>query len=123
MNHYLVVFDRSSGEVLRSQRFTDPGKALEARFAEERKHRGEASIEVVVLGADSWDALRRRSERARQGFYGKGRLHGGLILQVSAEVRAARRSCGRAAHGWPPSATPGRRRRSAAFVSLARASA
>ena len=68
MNHYLVVFVRSSSRVLRHQSFSDPSKALEARFAEERKHRGEASIEVVVLGADSWDSLRRTHGRYFKGF-------------------------------------------------------
>jgi hypothetical protein len=68
VNHYLVVFDRSSGKVLRRQRFSDPGKALDARFAEERKHRGETSIEVVVLGADSWDSLKRTHGRYFKGF-------------------------------------------------------
>ncbi len=68
MNHYLVVFDRSKGEVLRRQRYSDRDEALNARFAEERKHRGEPDIEVVVLGADSWDSLRRTHGRYFKGF-------------------------------------------------------
>jgi hypothetical protein len=68
VNHYLVVFDRSSGEVLRRQRFGDPGEALRARFAEERKRRGEADIEIVVLGAESWDSLRRTHGRYFKDF-------------------------------------------------------
>ena len=68
MNHYLVVFDRSKGQVLRRQRFNDPNDALKARFAEERKHLGEQDIEVVVLGAVSWDSLRRTHGRYFKDF-------------------------------------------------------
>ncbi len=68
MNHYLVVFDRSSGKVLRRQRFNVRGDALEARFAEERRHRDDGNIEVVVLGASSWDALVRTHARYFKGF-------------------------------------------------------
>jgi hypothetical protein len=54
-----VVFDRSTGTVLRHQRYRDRNKALEARFAAEREHLDEPAIEVVVLGAQSWEALKR----------------------------------------------------------------
>ena len=63
MNHYLVVFDRSRGTVLHHQRYGDRNKALEARFAAEREHRDEPAIGVVVLGAQSWEALRRTHGR------------------------------------------------------------
>ncbi|MGH3301774.1 MAG: hypothetical protein ACRDOK_08850 [Streptosporangiaceae bacterium] len=68
MNHYLVVFDHSTGEVLRRPRFSDPAMAISARFEEERERRGEASIEVVLLGADSWESLRRTHGRYFRDF-------------------------------------------------------
>lgn len=68
MNHYLVVFDRSKGEVLRLQRFSDRDDALQARFAEERDHRGESDIEIVVLGAISGESLRRTHGRYFKDF-------------------------------------------------------
>lgn len=68
MNHYLVVFDRSRGEVLRRQRYSDPNDALTARFAEERKHGGASNIEVVVLGATSWESVRRTHRRYFKDF-------------------------------------------------------
>ena len=68
MNHYLVVFDRSEGRVLRRQRYGNPDEALAARFAEEREHRGEADIEVVVLGATSWESVRRTHGRYFKDF-------------------------------------------------------
>jgi hypothetical protein len=68
MNHYLVVFDRSKGTVLRHQRYRDRNKALEARFAAEREHQDEPAIEVVVLGAQSWEALKRTHGRYFKSF-------------------------------------------------------
>jgi hypothetical protein len=68
MNHYLVVFDRSKGAVVHRQSYADPRKALDARFEAEREHRDDPDIEVVVLGADSWDALKRTHGRYFKGF-------------------------------------------------------
>jgi hypothetical protein len=63
MNHYLVVFDRSKGAVLRRQHYADRNQALEARFAAERQYRDDPDIEVVVLGGRSWEALERTHGR------------------------------------------------------------
>lgn len=68
MNHYLVVFDRPKGTVLRHKLYSDRNEALEARFAAEREHHGNPDIEVVVLGAQSWDALKRTHGRYFKGF-------------------------------------------------------
>jgi hypothetical protein len=68
VNHYLVVFDRSKGKVLRLQRYSDRNEALSARFAEEREHSSEPDIEVVVLGAVSGDSLRRTHGRYFKDF-------------------------------------------------------
>lgn len=68
MNHYLVVFDRSKGEILHRQRYLDRDEALKARFSEERKRNNEPDVEVVVFGAASWDALRRTHGRYFKDF-------------------------------------------------------
>jgi hypothetical protein len=68
VNHYLVVFDRSKGKVLRIQRYSDRNAALDARFSEEREHSSESDIEVVVLGAVSGDSLRRTHGRYFKDF-------------------------------------------------------
>jgi hypothetical protein len=68
VNHYLVVFDRSKGEVLRHKRCDDRNDALAARFAAEREHSGDPEIEVVVLGARSWDDVKRTHGRYFKGF-------------------------------------------------------
>ena len=62
MRHYLVIYNRRAGEIVRHRRFSAAG-ALAARFAAEREFRDEPDIEIVVLGADSWDALKRTHSR------------------------------------------------------------
>ncbi|MCX4386943.1 hypothetical protein OG777_08380 [Micromonospora peucetia] len=57
MNHYLVVFDRRAGKIVRSSEFSDAGRALDARFQAEVEYQANKDVEVVVLGAASWDAL------------------------------------------------------------------
>lgn len=61
MHHYLMVYDRSEGRVLRMDRFTDARAALRERFNEE--NRQPKDVEVVVLSAASEDALRRTHAR------------------------------------------------------------
>lgn len=63
VSHFLVVFDRARGRVLREEPFEDERAALAERFRVEKEHRADADIEVVVLGADSPEALRRTHAR------------------------------------------------------------
>lgn len=63
MDHHLIVFDRSAGQIIRCATFSDRAEALRERFAAEREHRGSPHIEVVVLGAASWEDLRRTHGR------------------------------------------------------------
>jgi hypothetical protein len=63
MGHFLVIYDRRAGEIIRRGEFETGATALAARFDAEREFRGEPDIEVVVLGADSWDALEKTHAR------------------------------------------------------------
>ncbi|NHW87930.1 hypothetical protein, partial [Escherichia coli] len=58
MKHFVLVFDRHDGRLLREDEFLDARAAMRERFASERLHRGNPDIEVVVLGAESALALR-----------------------------------------------------------------
>ncbi len=62
MRHYLIVYDRSTGTLLRCSEYRSVihgGKlALNDRFACERRYRDQPHIEVVVLAADSLDAVK-----------------------------------------------------------------
>ena len=63
MNQYLLIYDRRAGKIIRHRRFDAAGTALSARFEAEREFRQQPDVEVVVLGADSWDALQHTHAR------------------------------------------------------------
>jgi hypothetical protein len=64
MRNFLVVYNRRTGA--NSVREFPPGQgreAIRARFEEEREHRSNPDIEVVVLGSRSRDELMRTHSR------------------------------------------------------------
>jgi hypothetical protein len=63
VQHYLLIYDRRAGKIVRHERFKASDAALAARFEAEREFREEPDLEIVVLGADSWEALRRTHSR------------------------------------------------------------
>jgi hypothetical protein len=63
MQHYLVIYNRRKGHIVRHRRFLAPGPALAARFEAEREFREEPDVEVVVLGAGSSRSLMRTHSR------------------------------------------------------------
>jgi hypothetical protein len=71
MKHFLVVYDRREGQVVRLTDYRSADAALNARFKAERKYRDDPDIEVVVLGAESREALNRTHSRY---FMGVGEL-------------------------------------------------
>ncbi|WP_156184629.1 hypothetical protein [Allosalinactinospora lopnorensis] len=79
--NFLLVYDRTRGEILREEEFSDAREAMEARFAAEADHQGR-DVEVIVLGARSRDDLLRTHGRY---FYTMDQL----IDRFSASVRAA----------------------------------
>lgn len=63
MAHFLIVYDRRAGRLLREEPYDDANDALKERFRVERLHRADRNLEVVVLSADSAEALRRTHAR------------------------------------------------------------
>lgn len=63
MRQFVLVFDRRRGELLQEEEFADSQEALRSRFDLEGRYRDSPDIEVVVLGAQSRDALRRTHGR------------------------------------------------------------
>jgi len=58
MRYFLLVFDRAAGRLVDEvKEFDSSADALGARFEREQAERGNASIEVVVLGAENRRAL------------------------------------------------------------------
>jgi hypothetical protein len=67
--HYLLIYDRRQGKVIRSIEFSRADAALTARFDAEREFSGQPEIEVVVLGADSRQELTRTHSRYFKDVY------------------------------------------------------
>lgn len=88
VSHYLLVFDRAHSRLLGEQCFEDHRKALEERFRTERLHRANPDIEVVVLSADSSEALRLTHARYFQSV--------SSLASVSASARTASQLAARA---------------------------
>jgi hypothetical protein len=63
MAHYLLVYDRRAGRLLRNQEFADRGVAMQARFDAESEYQGSRNIEIVVLEADSEESIRSTHAR------------------------------------------------------------
>ena len=58
MKYWLIVYAKRSGRLLRCKEFSDGQEALRRRFTAERVYAGNPDLEIVVLGADSLDALK-----------------------------------------------------------------
>ena len=63
MKYFLLIYDRRRGELLLEKEFIDHATALKARFQAEGEGVARGGVEVVVLGAESADALRRTHGR------------------------------------------------------------
>lgn len=57
--HFLLVFNRASGELVSIDRFEEQDLAISALSLLERSHEGEEQIEVVQISADSIDTLKK----------------------------------------------------------------
>jgi len=57
--HYLLIYDIDLGHLVDTEEFTDAAKAV-ARYAElERIYAGQERFEVVLVGADSIETIKR----------------------------------------------------------------
>jgi hypothetical protein len=54
-----MVFDHRRGELTRCDAFSDASKALRAYSAEEREHERDDFLEIVLVGSDSIETVRR----------------------------------------------------------------
>ncbi len=63
MAHFLLIYDRSAGKLVRQESYGSNGEAMRARFVAEGEFAGRPEIEVVVLVAESEEAMRRTHGR------------------------------------------------------------
>lgn len=57
VHHFLIVYDRLSGEVLSQRQFEDANEAAAAYAALEREHRHDDNLEIVLIGSDSLETV------------------------------------------------------------------
>jgi hypothetical protein len=57
MSHFLLVYDRDAGKLLRKQRYEVGADAMRARFAAESEFAERPEIEIVALVAESEEDL------------------------------------------------------------------
>lgn len=65
MKFFLLVYDRTAGRLLDMREFSEAQRteAAAERIARELAERGRPDIEVVLLGAESLDALKKTHSR------------------------------------------------------------
>jgi hypothetical protein len=63
MAHFLLIYDRGSGTLLRQTQFETDVEALDARFAAEAEYGVQPGIEILAISAASEAELRKSHGR------------------------------------------------------------
>lgn len=63
MAHFLLIYDRRAGKLLRQAQFETDTEALDARFAAEAEYGAGSDIEILAISAASEAELRRSHGR------------------------------------------------------------
>jgi len=63
MSHFLLIYDRTAGRLVSERRFASSADAIAARFDAEAEWADRPDIEIVAVGAESEEALRRTHGR------------------------------------------------------------
>jgi len=58
-HHFLLVYDLARQELVRQLEFHDGDEAAAAYRELENEHQGRADLEIVLVGADSIDTIKR----------------------------------------------------------------
>jgi hypothetical protein len=90
VKYFLLFFDREKGSILDLQIFEpeEQAMAFDAYAEAERKHvaeiyRPNAKLEIVLLGADDLDTLRRTHSH----YFGNTESRKGLVQQLIGQVK------------------------------------
>jgi hypothetical protein len=57
--HFLLVYDHGQRKLVHRDRYEDADEAAEAYARMEREHRGDKNLEIVLVGADSIETIRK----------------------------------------------------------------
>lgn len=63
MAHYLLIYDRAAGQLIRKEQFATDAEALAARFAAETEYGVQPNIEILAISAASEEDLRKSHGR------------------------------------------------------------
>jgi hypothetical protein len=63
MAHFLLIYDRQAGKLLRKQEFASDIEALDERFAAEAEYGVHENIEIVAISAASEEELKKSHGR------------------------------------------------------------
>lgn len=58
LRHYLLMYDRATGELVVAHEYEDAVAAARAYAALEQRYRNEPGIEIVLVGSDSLDTIK-----------------------------------------------------------------
>jgi hypothetical protein len=58
VSHFLLIYDRDAGQLVRQESYATGDDAMRARFAAEGEFAGRDEIEIVALVAESEEAMR-----------------------------------------------------------------
>lgn len=59
LHHYLLVFDHVRGELVHHESFDDAERAMERYSEMEQEHDKGDRVEVVLIGSDSFETVKR----------------------------------------------------------------
>jgi hypothetical protein len=62
LQHFLLVYDLGAQHLIKQQEFDDGDEAATAYAALEREFQGRDDLEIVLVGADSIETIRRTHE-------------------------------------------------------------
>lgn len=57
--HYLLIYNIDLGRLVKTEEFTDASKAASTYAELEREYAGKGSFEIVLVGADSIETIKR----------------------------------------------------------------
>jgi hypothetical protein len=59
LQHFLLIYDLKAQRLISQEEFDDGGEAATAYAALERQHQGRDDLEIVLVGADSIETIKR----------------------------------------------------------------
>lgn len=78
LRHFLLVFDHVAGKLIRQDEFEDAQEALAAYSAAERAHEGNGRLEIVLIGSDSIETVRRTHSNYFDGSVAQSKYLSGI---------------------------------------------